>query len=235
MNLAIVTPTRNRWQWLAQQAQRIAPQLGRDDLWIIVADNDAPPQGFEEALTEMIGGERLVFCLLGYRRYEPPFARVNYAHNVGASLAPAEHAIVEIDDHDLIEPDALPAVRKSLDEGADYVCGWYKQDALITGPRGGRYIEPWPNAKPTYELGAFGSGTAGDCGAGLRAIRRCIWNELGGWDTNVWPSADRDLAIRAEAIGVRIVCLPQFLCTVLIDPDGISATYKGGFPLEAAA
>ena len=152
---------------------------------------------------------------------------MNVAHNVGASLAPPEHAIVEIDDHDLIEPGALDTVRKALADGADYVFGWYKQAAIITGPRGGRYIEPWPWVKPTYELFGFTAERMGDGGAGMRAIRRSIWNRLGGWDVNKWPSGDRDLAKRVEGVTAEIVCLPQYLCEVLIDPDGISATYKG--------
>lgn len=227
ISLAIVTPTRRRWQWLAQQAQRIAPQLHDNDRWIVVIDNDQAPQELMDAIIEIVGPERLICCLLSYLRPEPPVGCVNVAHNAGASLAPSEHAIVEIDDHDLIEPGALDAVRTALADGADYVFGWYKQEALITGPRGQRYIEPWPFVKPTYEHGAFRKGTMGDGGAGMRAIDRKLWNDLGGWDVSAWPSGDRQLAIRAEAEATRIVCIPQFLCTVLIDPDGISATYKG--------
>lgn len=235
MNLAIVTPTRNRWSAMLEQTKRIAAQIGPDDYWIIVIDQDNPPSGkFYDEFTNLIGVKRLYWALLHYLREDPPVARVNYAHNVGAALAPPGCAVVEVDDHDFIEPNALSDVRHALEAGYDYVFGCYKQQALIPTPTGKILCEPWPTVTRSYQKGGIERGDLGTDGIGLRAIRRELWDKLGGWRLDVWPCADKDFAIRAERAGASITCLESALCTVTVEGDSLSATYRGVNPLAEA-
>lgn len=231
MNLALITPTRNRWYWLTEQAKRIAAQLGQDDCWVIVIDQDNVPPKVVEQLNELVGVERLYWALLCYARQNPPVARISYAHNVGVAMAPPGHAIVEVDDHDLLEPGALDAVREALDRGVDYVFGCYHQQAIIDGPGGRTFVEPWPDVQREYPVDGFARDALGTDGIALRAIRRTLWDRLGGWKLDVWPCADKDFAVRAERLGASIECLPQFLCTVTVEPDSLSANYRGVNPL----
>lgn len=237
MNLSVVTPTCRRWVHILEQAPVLAPQLRDDDKWIIVIDNDQTPMSVINKLNDTIGIEKLVWAQLSYLRPIPPVNRVNHARNVGAAMAPGGHHLVELDDHDLIEKYTLDEVRAAFDAGWDYVFGNYKQRAIIHGhPSGKAMVEPWPDVKRSYLPGGFSRNDTGTDGIGLRAVRRELWNSLGGWRTDVWPQADKDFAIRAEAHGARIVCLDLPLCTVTIDPDSLSGEYRGANPqlLECA-
>ena len=91
-------------------------------------------------------------------------------------------------------------------------------------------VEPWEDVKRTYTAGGFERGELGTDGLALRAIRRELWDKLGGWDVRVWPCADKDFASRAERAGANITCLDAFLCTVTIEPDSLSAEYRGVNP-----
>lgn len=231
MNLALITPTRRRWRALEEQAAKLAPQLGAEDRWIIVIDQDhSPSPRLVDRLNQLIGAERLVWCLLCYQRPDPPAARVNHARNAGAALAPAGYHLVELDDHDPIESYALSEIRHAFDAGWDYVFGCYKQRALFQAPGGKLVCETWPNVERTYSPGGFGRDELGADGIGLRAIRRPWWDKLGGWRLDVWPCGDIDFARRAEQAGARIVCLDVPLCTVTIEADSLSANYRGQNP-----
>lgn len=233
MSLAIVTPTRQRMHALYEQAVRLAPQLKDDDCWIIIVDADQFPYGkLFEGIVNMIGEQRLYWCCLHYLRSSVPVARVNYAHNAGVAMAPAGFDIVEVDDHDQIEPNALELIRSAFDDGADYVFGGYHQRSFIYGHPSGRVmVEPWVDVTRTYSPGGFVRNDLGSDGIGLRAIRRTLWDRLGGWSLSVWPQADKDFALRAEYAGANIRCLPDFLCTVSIDADSLSGQFRGVNPL----
>ena len=236
MNLAIITPTRRRWKALEEQAIRLAPQLGVEDRWIIVIDQDhSPSSQVVERFNQLIGIERLVWCLLCYQRSDPPVACVNRARNVGAALAPPGYALVELDDHDLIDKYALSEIRHALEAGADYVFGGYKQRALFPTAGGKVLIEIWPDITRSYSPGGFARDEMGADAIGLRAIRRELWDKLGGWRLDVWPCADKDFARRAERAGASIVCLELPLCTVTIEGDSLSAEYRGRNPVAEFA
>lgn len=222
MNLAVTTPTRDRWQWLAMQAGRLLPQLGERDQWIIVADVDPFPADLGEQMVREFGS-RLTVVELSYARSHPPFGRVNRARNVAAAMAECGAAIVELDDHDLIEPGALDAIREAIDAGADYVFGDVRQQALVDCPDGRTLIETWPDVHRGYVPGRLD-----ECivdGLGVRAISRLAWDAVGGWNPAAWPGGDRDMATRIEGFGLRVVHLPQLLCIITHDPDGVTAKY----------
>jgi hypothetical protein len=223
--LALITPTRGRWQWLTRQAEIVAAQLDEHDRWIVVCDNDRPPAGVWDEIEGRMGHERLVSIVLNYARPVPPVGCVNRARNAGAALAQAGYDIVEVDDHDLLLPDALDRIRRALEAPSDYGFGGFHQQALVDVPDGRAVLEAWPDVKHDYQPGGF---TRHEIEAiGVRAIRRELWDRLGGWSGTVWPCADYEFAQRAEAAAARIVCLDEPLCTVLIDPESLSAKFRG--------
>ncbi len=226
MPLALITPTRRRWHWLARQAKILAEQLDPADRWIVVCDDDRPPANVWEEIEDHLGHQRLVLVCLRYARPIPPAACVNRARNVGAAMAPADYNIVEVDDHDLLEPFALSQIRHALEAGYEYVFGDFHQQALIELSDGRAVLEAWPDVKHDYRPGGFARHEIE--AIGVRAIQRSLWERLGGWRNDVWPCADYDFAQRAEADGAQIVCLEQPLCTVTVEAESLSAEYRGG-------
>lgn len=232
MPLAVITPTRLRWHWLLEQAKALAPQLGEDDLWIIATDNDLPSPKQHGQIEELIGEPRLMWCHLAYPRPDPPVCCVNRCHNAATAMAPAGYDLVEVDDHDILAQYALSEIRHAFEAGYDYVFGWYHQQALIEAPEWYRRkhpdevtIEQWPDVRHKYSSGAFSRREIE--AIGVRAFRRWVWDKIGGWDNDSWPCADYLFATRAEIAGANIVCLEQYLSTVTIEPDSLSATYRG--------
>lgn len=220
--LGIVTPTRLRWKWLVQQAEALAPQLGPTDHWVIVVDFDEPDQQALERIRGLVG-ERLTVAFLDYQRTSP-FARVNQARNSGVALLPPHvTGIVELDDHDIISPDALSLIRHGLSD-FDYVFGDYRQQAVIPSPMG-NLLEPWPTVERTYKAGDFQAGNIE--AIGLRAFRMTTWDRVGGWPLHIWPCADMAFAQHVEHLGLSVGHIPEVLSTVTIEPDSLSANFRG--------
>lgn len=225
-SLAIVTPTRRRWHWLSEQANRLAGQLHGDDRWIVAIDNDRPPPGVRNEIEHQVDKECLMWIDCNYARPNPPAACVNRLRNAATALAPSAAAIVELDDHDLLEPYALSEIRAALEAGYEYVFGWHRQQAVVTLPDGKTAIERWPEVCHRYWPGGFERGEIEVIG--VRAFTRELWNRLRGWSTDVWPGGDYDFALRAERAGAHIACIEQPLVTVTVEAESLSAEYRGG-------
>lgn len=212
--LAIVTPTRGRWPHLIEQAHALAPQLGHDDLWIIGCDcsfdGDAASKIAFIIEPRQTCWLRFDYCDIG--------CAVDRLANSLAAFAPPDLHIVEIDDHDRIEPYALSEIRHAFDAGYDYVFGWHGQRVQIEQPDGTFAWEQWPTVKRQYTPGAFARREFD--ALGLRAVRRSLWDRLGGRDSRKFPLADYDMALQAEASGASIVCLQRALCCVTVEPEG---------------
>jgi hypothetical protein len=225
MFLCVVTPTRKRWRWLRDQARALAPQLVDGDFWVVVIDADQPdPELMDEI--EAVAGSRLIVVNLVYRWTYPPMGNVNRARNAGVAMAPIHcDGIVELDDHDIIKPGAIEAIREALVQNADYVYGDSDQQA-ITEPMPGQFLlEVWPTVtRNEYTSGAFDRGEVD--GVGIRAISRELWHALGGWHPRAFPGGDADFAARAEKIGAKFVHLDKVLCTITIDPDSIMGAVR---------
>lgn len=228
MPLAVCIVTRRRWTpWLVHQLDLLAPQMASDDAMVLVVDCDTIPEDvFEQARDQF--GSRLTIVQLSYARPEVPDACINRARNVGGAMAPAGYDLVEVDDHDPLATFALEQIREAFDAGAEYVFGSYHQQAVLVMPDRREMTETWPDIVHQYTPGAFGRGEID--AIGLRAIKRGLWHKLGGWSETIWPCADKELAVRAEQAGAKIVCLAACLCTVTIDATSLSGEYRGVRP-----
>lgn len=236
MKLAIVTPTVGRWWWLKQQAAALAPQMQDGDVWIVAVDNVEADNEAVKQITELVGFERMIWLTLNYACGGHPVGCVNRARNAATAMAPLDCDIVEADDHDILEPDALARIRDALAFGnvavADYVFASFHQQAVIDTPGGRQLLEPWPDVVHDYKPYSF---CRRDIEAiGVRAFRRYLWDRLGGWNQDTWPCGDYDFAQRVECGDYRIACLPEPLCTVTIEPLSLSAIYRGQSPEVAA-
>jgi hypothetical protein len=233
MPLACIVPTRLRWRpWLVHQLDLLAPQLAADDAIVIVCDCDTmPPEVFEQAREQF--GPRLTIVQLSYARADVPDGCVNRARRAGVAVTPLTHDVVEVDDHDPLERNALASIRTAFEAGADYVLsGRNRQQAIIEGPDRRLLLEVWPSFVSSYTPGAFARCELEPIAP--RAIRRSLWEKLGGWN-DAWPQGDLAMAQRAEAIGAKIECLMVPLATVTVDADSVSGQYRGQRPEPAEA
>jgi hypothetical protein len=123
--LDVVTPTYDRPAELLGLAKALRPQLRRNDRWIVVDDASPEPVGYS-ALEAALGPEcpaPLLYVPLSYRRIESAFGTVQYARHISVSCFRPHAWVVEIDDHDWPEADALDLVRAALCGGAAFVYG----------------------------------------------------------------------------------------------------------------
>lgn len=222
--LTVVTPTRSRWSWLANQAERLSKQLGPNDRWIVVVDNDEPNDDSLELVGELCG-DWLNLILIHSGQEEDHRNGVTRAYNVGVALSPQDTAIVDVDDHDLLEPMALSHIRMALEAGAHYVFGNAYQQAIIPAPDGvSRLLETWPDMTRVYSPGDFAAGKISVLGP--RAYSSAVRRIIGPWRDGDWPTPDMGFARRVEEAWLHIACLPVFLSTITIDPDSISGQWR---------
>lgn len=227
-SLAIVLPTRRRRHWLVMQLRVLSQQLKDGDTLVLVIDCDELDGDIMEAVNQIPHGNVVLMHL--HYDHSNDFACVNRIRNAGAAMAPPGSAIVEVDDHDILKPDALERIRKELDDGAAYVFANCDLQAILKAPGGRLLVEPWPTVQHNYSLGAFCRNEVSVIGT--RAIARHVWDAEGGWNPQVFPGGDFDLAQRIEINAPSFVrCLDDPLCTVTTEPDSISGTNRGESPL----
>jgi len=196
--LDVVTVTFNRPAAIKQQAARLIPQLGPDDRWIVV--DDAPNQAapFNELAHQMAVPGNFMGIRLSYVR-SGQVGTVNQAREVGCRLARPGAWILEIDDHDIVEPDALGAVRDAICRGAVFVYGdvqWCLEDGRL-----GRTFR-----KPDYRPYLFRDEM---CPAeGVRGFPKFLFEAAGGYrwhgplglHGNEFPAGDYALYTRMELL-----------------------------------
>jgi len=142
----------------------------------------------------------------------------NMARDAGARLSPPDAVIVELDDHDLLEPGALAELDRAFRAGAFLAFG----DCLRVNSRGD--LAP---VGPVFQKGKYVPWRLRDEGAlhvGVRAYRRALYDEVGGYRAEEFPGGDYALMLRMEARlrGRKIVSIPRPLCRVVTCASGIS-------------
>ncbi len=238
--LDVVTPTWARPQSLLEQAQRLTPMLGPQDRWIVV--DDASPQPvdvrelwmcFSEEQRNRTAGEEpgpsggpLLYVGLTYCKDGHPAETVNRARAVGCSMARRDAWIVELDDHDVIQPETLDAIRQNIAAGYVFLYG----DHRPIGPDGmvGDLM-----IQPDYTPYLFRDSAAH--AFGVRAFPKVLYDAAGGyrWDGvlgqyegNEAPGGDYCLQIRMEKVceGLGWARIPIPLCYAQKCPDSLTLT-----------
>lgn len=200
-------PTRNRQREARNQVlaslKAVNPHGGAV---VLVDDNSEPPVDLD-ALWRLHPN---VLQLRTARRMGTSAAR-----NLGVSLSPPDALIVEVDDHDYVEPGAVDAV---LDAFADRAVHAVYGDEVRGQSR--IVIE-----KPDYRPGLFR--WERPYTTGLRAYRKSLWLRVGGYRVDEFPAGDYGFFLRAElALKDRgIKRIPKVLVWTNSDPCGLSTMY----------
>jgi len=215
--LWIVIPTHDRHEALAEQVGRLIRQargLGRRRATVVVADDCSdPPVRCGGRRPGAIPGDRHVRVVRLPRRSGP-----NVARDRAITLSPRNAVVVEVDDHDLVEPGALAELCRIFDEGAWLAWG----DCLRVNSRGEPAARAPVLAKGEYR--PFRLREEGALHVGVRAYRRRLYDEVGGYRAEEFPAGDYALMLRMESRlgGRRIVCVPKVLCRLVTCASGIS-------------
>ncbi len=240
VRLDIVTPTWARPQSLLEQAERLTPMLGPGDRWIVVDDASPKPVDVRELWMKFSKEQRtrtageepgplggpLVYTTLAYVKEYHPAETVNRARHVGCSLARQNAWIVELDDHDVIQPDALDAIRQNIAAGYTFLFG----DHRSIGPDG---MIGDIQVQPEYKPFLFRDGAAH--AFGVRAFPKLLYDAVGGyrWDGelgeyegNEAPGGDYCLQLRMEKMcdGQGFARIPIPLCHAQKCPDSLTLT-----------
>jgi hypothetical protein len=231
VNLDIVTPTCNRGKLLEAQAQLLGPQLTARDRWVIVDDASDPMKGCDwrnEVVPHVPSPDCLLIVSLTYVKHGKH--HVNRARSIGVDQARMNSWVVEIDDHDLIEPGALHHVREAICRGAIFIYG----DAMVMAE--GDPSRRLQNQKPDYEPWTFRD--TANVAEGMRAYPAWLYHVVGGYrwrgpiglNGNEFPGGDYCLFLRMELFcgGRGFYRIPGPLCTILRASDSIGLQCSSG-------
>lgn len=198
--LDVVTVTRDRVPSMLRQAEALCPQFMPGDRWIVVDDASSASQiSFGDLAARMPAPENFSGVALSYARNDR-VDTVNFAREVGCRSARPGSWIVEIDDHDYVEPDALQAVRDAICRGAVFVYGdvqWCLEDGRL-----GRLFR-----KPDYRPYLLRDEMC-PC-EGVRAFPKWLFEAAGGYRWfganddvrgNMFPAGDYNLYTRMELL-----------------------------------
>jgi len=210
-----VIATRDRPADIADQVERLLPQLEEGDNIVVVVDGGEPTMLQTDPKVTVI---RLAENVGVYR-----------ARRVGNAFVPCDAVICEIDDHDLAEPNLLSKIREAFTD-AQVVLAYC--DIHLRAADG----SCWTTLpKRNYEPGGF---HAGNLALGMRAYRKWAYDAVGGYPLDVDPAGDFALMLRLEALldgsPRHIVRIAEPLVTVIAG-NGISGKRRIEQDMQAAS
>ncbi len=222
----VVTPTCNRHKQLTAQAEKLGPQLRANDRWIIVDDaSQTVPNWRTDIVTRLGNADQILIHCLTYVKGDDK-STVNRARSIGCNAARANAWIVEVDDHDLIEPGTLETIRGTICRGAVFIYGDFIATAEHTDRR-------QTMNKENYTPMMFRDQACQS--EGIRAFPAWLYHVVGGYrwrgpiglNGNEFPGGDYGLFVRMELFcdGQAFIRLPVVLCTVIRTQDSIGIRY----------
>lgn len=211
-DLAVIVPCHNAASTLAQQLDRLVEERWTRPWCIVVVDNGSTDETREVATRYSDRGVAVVTANDG--------RGVGYARNAGARAVNAT-AVAFCDGDDVIAPGWVAAIGDALDE-----------HALVGGRiETGSLNEPWlAGSRPMASKGRLAqfAGTAfapgGNCG-----IRSDLYHRLGGFDEGFDGLEDIEFALRARALGVRAVGVPNAVIAYRLRPSARDLWRQGTF------
>jgi GT2 family glycosyltransferase len=193
--LSVVMPVYNpEPRWLEAAVASVRAQVYPD--WeLCIADDASTKRGTRELLQRLAADEpriRLTF--------RPENGHISRATNSAAELATGEY-LVFLDQDDELSPDCLLELAKAALDGPDVI---YSDDDKID-PAGRRYAPQFkPDWSPELLLSYMYLSHA-------FALKRSLFEELGGLRTGFEGCQDYDLALRAGERAGRVAHVPQVL------------------------
>jgi len=209
----VVIPTYNRRLHLAETLASVRAQTISPERIIIVDDGSTDGTGSMLAGLERRSTDVQAVYLKINRG-------VNTVRRIGTALVPSDAIVVELDDHDLLMPNALELIDKAMDDSEVwFVYG----DCEVFPPNG---ISGDNHKKEPYQPGQF---RRSQCmTSGVRAYRKLLYEAVGGWRTDEWPAGDYALALRCEAAlgDSGLFWIPHTLCRIRRDGPGITPDHR---------
>lgn len=207
---SVVVPTYNRLHTIADAILSISEQ-GGGDTEIIVIDDGSTDGTYQQLEPHLSAGFRVV------RQHNQGAAA---ARNLGILHARGTY-IVWLDSDDVLLPGALDAYRQLLRKAThspDVLYGDLVVLDIRNGQRGHwkyRQLSSAQQFPKLLEANQYPNpGTA---------VRRRLYDVIGGYDVDLHASEDYDLWVRAAAAGARFIHVPTDVCEYRLSSDSLSS------------
>lgn len=210
LELAVIIPCHNEEETLAEQLDALTHQLWDRPWGIVVVDNGSKDGTAAIARRYEDRGVRLVTANAG--------KGVAYARNSGAKAVDSA-AVAFCDGDDVVHPGWVAAMGNAL-ENADIVSGQLDTNTLNPGWMAETRPMGRPGKLPTFGIIEFASG--GNC-----AIRREVFERLGGYDEDFVGLEDIEFSLRARAMGASIAAAPDAVLSYRMR-EGLKAVWRQG-------
>lgn len=231
----IVIPTYDRTLHLGQCLKALVAQDLQPDGIVVINDG---PEGLEEVTKIVKGACSTISTEVIVDKLEKHTGAPNEPRIAGMKLVPDKAMVVELDDHDLLCPGALRAMRNALRQGNSFVYGntmmfaaadhmhadfqpkdWFVEEDLLQIGAGITYKR---FDKPPYRPGSILAEGCYVCG--VRAYRKSLYDYVGGWREEEVPAGDCALFLRFEMAteGRQITAINQRLAWCRKTQDSVS-------------
>ena len=177
-----VIPTRGRPAEIEAQVGRLIPQLRGGEHVVVVVD------GCPDTLLAERKGLRVVRLADG--------VGVDRARAIGNALVPCEAGILEIDDHDPVEPDIMGEMREALADNEAVAAYADVREHLEWEADGKKQELTKVRKKPSGRRLA----ETGFLGFGCRAYKRWAYDAVGGYPLDSFPCNDYKLLLMLEQV-----------------------------------
>jgi glycosyltransferase involved in cell wall biosynthesis len=197
--VSIIIPIKNRSQFFEETAQSLVQETHRE--WeALVVDDDSAVAEFKRIAAIAGGDPRFRLMTKSVRRHGAPARR-----NEGLAASKGDYVIF-LDADDLLAPDCLERRVKRLEENpqADFVVF---QTGLFREKPGDTNLV-WDEFNDEDDLERFLRGDAPWCCYGP-IWRRSSLSRIGPWDERALSWQDWEFHIRAVALGLRYVKVPE--------------------------
>jgi GT2 family glycosyltransferase len=193
---SVVVPAFNAGRTIDRQLEALGAQRVADDLEVIVADNGSSDdtRSRVRAWTERVPTIRLVDAS----------DRRGAAHARNRGFAAASGTLVlGCDADDVVDREWAGRLLDGLDD-ADLVAG-----GTVSWPAGDDETPPRAAAATAYDMKLGGLGFYPVVIGSSFAVRRAVWDAVGGFDESLPQAEDFDFAFRVQHAGFRFASRPD--------------------------
>jgi Glycosyl transferase family 2 len=199
--VSVVVPCFNHGEFLIEAVASVEESAGHHPVEIVIVND-----GSTEAHTlDVLAG----LSRLGYRVLDRENGGLPSARNFGAAATTGRY-IVPLDADNRLRPGFISAAIGALD--ADPAAGVFYSDRFDFGLRNAAV------RVPEFDLALLLRGNYIDACA---VVRREVWDQVAGWDTNLSNWQDWDLWIGAAERGWRFVHWPEMGFDYRVRPDSM--------------
>lgn len=214
-DLAVVVPCHNEESTLGEQLSALVAQTWDGGTWeIIVVDNNSTDGTVAVAQSFGERGVRLRVITANEK------AGVAYARNAGICATDAR-SVALCDGDDVVQDGWVAAFGEAM-KTAELAVGTLDVDAI--NPEWLARSRPADAARDLPHFGETPFARGNNC-----AVRKTVWEELGGWDEGFVGLEDIEFSLRARAAGYQAVLVPDAVVSYRYRPDWRDSWNQGVF------